>query len=67
MIRKIRPHFTISEVARMAGVNRRELLDLERDPHEYRNVYADPEYASVVTELSDELRRLREELRVSEE
>ena len=31
MIRKIRPHFTIGDVARMAGVDRRRLRDWETD------------------------------------
>ena len=30
MIRKIKPHFTASDVARMAGVDKRALLDLEQ-------------------------------------
>jgi arylsulfatase A-like enzyme len=36
-----------------------ELYDLEEDPHELRSVYDDPAYADVVTELKDELQRLR--------
>jgi len=36
-----------------------ELFDLERDPREMRNVYADPAYAPVVRELRDELHRLQ--------
>lgn len=37
-----------------------ELFDLETDPHELRNVIADPAYASVLAELRDELARLQE-------
>ncbi len=37
-----------------------ELFDLERDPHELRNVYHEPEYADVVRELRGELRRQQE-------
>ncbi|MBD2847576.1 sulfatase [Paenibacillus sp. IB182496] len=33
-----------------------ELFDLERDPHELRNVYADPAYADTVAALKRELR-----------
>ncbi|MBL8848281.1 MAG: sulfatase [Planctomycetaceae bacterium] len=44
-----------------------ELFDLEQDPDELQNVYADPEYAAVVTDLSTELTRLREELKVPED
>jgi arylsulfatase A-like enzyme len=39
-----------------------ELFDLKEDPHELRNVYADPEYAAVVTELTAELARLRDQV-----
>ncbi len=41
-----------------------ELYDLEEDPHEMRNVYADPAYADVVAELKTELKRLRRQLDV---
>jgi len=37
-----------------------ELFDLEKDPCELNNVYHDPAYADVVTELTDELHRLQE-------
>jgi len=37
-----------------------ELFDLEKDPHEMKNVYADPAYAPVVKELKTELLRLKE-------
>ena len=38
-----------------------ELYDLEEDPLELKNVYDDPAYADVVTELKAELLRLKEE------
>lgn len=34
-----------------------ELFDLEADPLEMRNVYADPSYQDVVTSLKEELLR----------
>ncbi|MEM7030319.1 MAG: sulfatase [Chloroflexota bacterium] len=34
-----------------------ELFDLEKDPYELNNVYNDPDYANVVTELRAELRQ----------
>jgi arylsulfatase A-like enzyme len=34
-----------------------ELYDLEKDPHELRNVYDDPAYAAVRAEMTAELRR----------
>jgi arylsulfatase A-like enzyme len=36
-----------------------ELFDLEKDPKQLRSVYADPAYASTLTELKAELERLR--------
>ena len=36
-----------------------ELYDLEKDPNELNNVYADPAYAAVVAELKAELTRLQ--------
>jgi arylsulfatase A-like enzyme len=36
-----------------------ELYDLEKDPHELRNVFDDPSYAGVRRSLETELRRLR--------
>jgi len=44
-----------------------ELFDLEKDPHELNNVYADPAYADVVKHLKAELARLRAELKVPED
>ncbi|MCK4323685.1 MAG: DUF4976 domain-containing protein, partial [Armatimonadetes bacterium] len=38
-----------------------ELFDLEEDPLEMNSVYDDPQYADVVTELTGELARLRDE------
>jgi len=42
------------------------LIDRERDPHELKNVYDDPAYASTRKELHAEVRRLRKELKVPE-
>jgi len=39
-----------------------ELYDLEKDPHEMNNVYADPAYATAVKDLKAELLRLKEEV-----
>jgi hypothetical protein len=44
-----------------------ELFDLVKDPNEMKSVYADPAYATVVTELKAELERLRKELGDSDE
>ena len=39
-----------------------ELYDLEKDPHELKNIYDDPGYGDVVKELKAELTRLKKEL-----
>ena len=44
-----------------------ELFDLEKDPHELRNVYSDPAYAPIVAKLKTELERLRKDLAVPED
>ena len=41
-----------------------ELFDLNKDPHELRSVYDDPNYAEVVATMKKELARLRGELEV---
>ncbi len=41
-------------------LNEWELYDLETDPDEMQNVYKNPEYAEIVAELKDELKRLQE-------
>jgi arylsulfatase A-like enzyme len=37
-----------------------EFYDLQKDPHELKNLYADPAYAATVAELKRELERMRE-------
>jgi arylsulfatase A-like enzyme len=44
-------------------INAWELYDLQKDPHELNNVYAEPAYAATVKELKSELERLRKELK----
>ncbi len=44
-----------------------ELYDLEQDRRELNNVYRDPDYSAVVTELTQELERLRRQYGDSEE
>lgn len=44
-----------------------ELYDREKDPQEMRSFYDDPAYASVVTELKQEVTRLQTELKVPAE
>lgn len=44
-----------------------ELYDLEKDPAEMQNQYANPEYAEVVAELKSELRKQRASLNETDE
>jgi len=37
-----------------------ELYDLEKDPHELNNIYADPTYAPIVKKLKTKLQKLRQ-------
>jgi arylsulfatase A-like enzyme len=41
-----------------------ELFDLQKDPHELRSVFGQPEYVATQKELDAELKRLRTELKV---
>ncbi|MDF1743802.1 MAG: sulfatase [Gimesia sp.] len=44
-----------------------ELYDLKKDPHEMKSVYAEPEYAQVVTDLKAELKRLQKQYQVPDD
>ena len=61
----VRPHYGVVtsryKLVRFESpdVNEWELFDLERDPHELRNVYLEPAYTAVITDLKQELDRLR--------
>jgi arylsulfatase A-like enzyme len=44
-------------------INQWELFDLEKDPYELKNVYADPANADTVKKLKDEMYRLKKELK----
>lgn len=46
--------------------NEWELFDLQKDPHELKSVYADPEYQNVVKELKTEVDRLRDHYKVKD-
>jgi N-acetylglucosamine-6-sulfatase len=46
-------------LAYFPATNEWELFDLEKDPTQMRSVYADPAYATTVTELKAELANLR--------
>jgi arylsulfatase A-like enzyme len=61
----VHPHYGVRtarhKLIHFYTLNEWELYDLEKDPHEMRSVYAEPEYADVVVELNAELKRLREQ------
>ena len=48
-------------------INEWELFDMEKDPHEMKNVYDDPAYAEVKAELHERLDKLMENYGDSEE
>jgi len=63
----VRPHYGVRtrrhKLIRFGGdMDVWELFDLEKDPHERRNLYTDPTYAGVRQELHDRLDALRREL-----
>ena len=67
----VRRHYGVRTMAHKLihfyNLNEWELYDLDRDPQELNNVYADATYAPVVAELKQELNRLRIELKVPED
>jgi hypothetical protein len=50
-----------------APIDEWELYDLEKDSRELNSVFGKPEYAQATKQLEKELRRLRKELKVTEE
>jgi len=62
---QVRPHYGVRTrrhklIHFLNGIDAWELYDLEKDPHELKNVYDSPAYADTVAELKAELNRLRE-------
>jgi arylsulfatase A-like enzyme len=66
---RVRPHYgVITDRYTLAhfyapDVDYWELFDREKDPHEMKNVFGDPAYASVQTNLLKEVSQLRRELK----
>ena len=52
------------KLVRYYEVDKWELFDLEKDPHEMRSVYSDAEYVDVVSEMKKKLESLRAQYRV---
>jgi arylsulfatase A-like enzyme len=63
---QVQPHYGVRterhKLIYFNKINEWELYDLEKDPHELNNVYADRAYAGTVKTLKAELARLRQEL-----
>jgi arylsulfatase A-like enzyme len=70
---RVRPHYGVVtdryKLVRFyaTGEDYWELFDRQKDPHELKDVYADPAYAATRVELEKEIARLRKELKVPEE
>lgn len=66
---RVRPHYgVVTERYKLVhfylpDLDEWELFDLQTDPHELKNVHADPAYAPVVAELKRKLDQLRAELK----
>ena len=60
---RVQPHYGVRteryKLIFFNRINQWELFDLEKDPHEVKNVYADASYQPLVKELKAELNRLR--------
>src|SRR5437763_1103087 len=64
---QVQPHYGVRteryKLIFFNKINQWELFDLEKDPYEMKNVYADPAYADTVKKLKDEMYRLKKELK----
>ncbi len=64
---RVQPHYGVRnmrfKLIFFNKINQWELFDLQRDPHELKNVYAAPAYAYTVELLKAELSRLKKEVK----
>jgi arylsulfatase A-like enzyme len=64
---RVQPHYGVRtsryKLIYFNKIDQWELYDLESDPHELKNVYADPAHAETVKTLKAELYRLKKELK----
>ena len=64
---RVQPHYGVRTVRYKLiffnKIKQWELFDLQKDPHELKNVYADPAYADTVKTLKAELYRLKKEVK----
>jgi arylsulfatase A-like enzyme len=67
MHHKVQPHYGVRterhKLIYFNKINQWELFDLRTDPHELKNVYADPAQADTVKRLKAEMYRLKKELK----
>jgi arylsulfatase A-like enzyme len=67
MHHKVQPHYGVRtdryKLIYFNKIKQWELFDLEKDPHELKNLYADPAQADTLKKLKDELYRLKKELK----
>jgi arylsulfatase A-like enzyme len=64
---RVQPHFGVRteryKLVYFNKIDQWELFDLQSDPHELKNIYADPAQAETVKRLKAELLRLKKELK----
>ena len=64
---QVQPHYGVRtqrhKLIFFNKIDQWELYDLEKDPHEMKNLYADPAYAGAVKQLKEEMYRLKKELK----
>ena len=64
---RVQPHYGVRtarhKLIYFNKIDQWELFDLTKDPHELKNVYADPAYAETVKTLKEEMFRLKKELK----
>jgi arylsulfatase A-like enzyme len=64
---RVQPHYGVRneryKLIYFNKIDQWELYDLEKDPHELKNLYADPAHTETVKKLRGELYRLKKELK----
>jgi arylsulfatase A-like enzyme len=64
---RVQPHYGVRTLTHKLiyfnKIDAWELYDLTKDPHELKNIYADPANADLVKQLKDEMYRLKKDLK----
>jgi arylsulfatase A-like enzyme len=67
MHHQVQPHYGVCteryKLIYFNKIDQWELFDLDKDPHELKNLYKDPAHAETVKKLKEELYRLKKELK----